>query len=109
MNSTRRGYFKLTDRGIDALKQNPQKIDVPFLFQYQEFKDFRALRHGKEDEDIAEKKIIETTPDEALETAYKRLRDELAIEILHQIKTSSPNQFEKLVVELLVNMGYGGE
>ncbi len=52
--------------------------------------------------------ISEATPEETLETAYQRLRDDLSIELLQQIKNSSPSQFEKLVVELLVKMGYGG-
>jgi restriction system protein len=108
LDSTRRGYFKITDRGLDVLKQNPKKIDVQFLEQFQEFKDFRLLRHKKEDEVIGTKEISEATPEEALETSYQRLRDDLSIELLQQIKNSSPAQFEKLVVELLVKMGYGG-
>ncbi|MCL4536197.1 MAG: restriction endonuclease [Nitrospirae bacterium] len=108
LDSTRRGYFKITDRGLDVLKQNPQKIDVQFLEQFQEFRDFRLLRHKKEDEEIETKEISEATPEETLETAYQRLRDDLSIELLQQIKNSSPSQFEKLVVELLVKMGYGG-
>lgn len=106
--STRRGYFKITDKGIDVLNRKPEKINVQFLEQFQEFRDFRALRHKKEDEEKEDQEIIETTPEEALETAYQRLRDDLAIELLQQIKSSSPSQFEKLVVELLVKMGYGG-
>ncbi|MBI4843301.1 MAG: restriction endonuclease [Nitrospirae bacterium] len=108
VDSTRRGYFKITDKGIAVLNQKPEKIDVKFLDQFQQFKDFRALRHKKEDEDIETEEIVESTPEEALETAYQRLRDDLAIELLQQVKTSSPSLFEKLVVELLVKMGYGG-
>ncbi len=106
--STRRGYFKITDRGIDVLNKKTVKINVQFLEQFKEFRDFRALRHNKEDKEKEYPEIIETTPEEALETAYQRLRDDLAIELLQQIKSSSPSQFEKLVVELLVKMGYGG-
>ncbi|HBR21479.1 MAG TPA: restriction endonuclease [Nitrospiraceae bacterium] len=108
VDSTRRGYFKITDRGVAVLNKKPEKIDVQFLEQFQEFKDFRALRHKKEDEDIETEEIAKSTPEEALETAYQRLRDDLAADLLQQIKTSSPSLFEKLVVELLVKMGYGG-
>lgn len=108
LDSTRRGYFKITDRGVAVLNKKPEKINVQFLEQFQEFKDFRALRHKKEDEEIETEEIAESTPEEALESAYQRLRDDLAIELLQQIKTSSPSLFEKLVVELLVKMGYGG-
>ena len=48
------------------------------------------------------------TPEEILENAYQGLTDNLAIDLLQQIKTSSPSFFEKIVVELLVKMGYGG-
>ncbi|MBI5676578.1 MAG: restriction endonuclease [Nitrospirae bacterium] len=106
--STRRGYFKIADKGSTVLNQKPEKINVQFLEQFQEFKDFRALRHKKEDDEIETEEIAKSTPEEALETAYQRLRDDLAIELLLQIKTSSPSLFEKLVVELLVKMGYGG-
>lgn len=108
VDSTRRGCFKITDKGTAVLIQKPEKIDVQFLEQFQEFRDFRALRHKKDEAEIEPKEVTESTPEEALETAYQRLRDDLAIELLQQIKTSSPSLFEKLVVELLVKMGYGG-
>lgn len=66
------------------------------------------MRHKKESEAIETEEITTYTPEEALESAYQRLRDDLAIELLQQIKSSSPSLFEKLVVELLVKMGYGG-
>ncbi|WAS06106.1 restriction endonuclease [Gloeomargaritales cyanobacterium VI4D9] len=52
--------------------------------------------------------VSTTTPSEALEFAYKNLRDELADELLVKLKAISPAFFERVVVELLVKMGYGG-
>lgn len=109
LDTTRRGYFRITDRGSSVLDKNIDKIDVSFLEQFPEFRDFRAIRHkegngGKE----PPPEPINITPEEALETAYQRLKDDLAIELLQQVKACSPSQFEKLVVELLVKMGYGG-
>ena len=108
LESTRRGYFKITGRGVTVLKQNPDRIDVKFLEQFEEFRQFRALRHTKTEEEEVEVEIHERTPEEALESAYKQLRDNLANELLQQIKSCSPALFEKIVVELLVKMGYGG-
>ena len=108
LDSARRGYFRITDRGIDVLRRKPYTIDTQFLDQFKEFKEFRALRHTKEQEEKESELIFETTPEEALEKAYQRLRDDLAGELLQQIKTISPSLFEKIVVELLVKMGYGG-
>jgi len=108
LESTRRGYFKITDRGLKVLKKNPDRIDVKFLEQFEEFRQFRALRHTKSEEQEIEEETHKRTPEEALESAYKQLRDNLANELLQQIKSCSPGLFEKIVVELLVKMGYGG-
>jgi restriction system protein len=108
LESTRRGYFKITDSGVKVVKQNPDRIDVKFLDQFEEFRQFRALRHTKIEEEEIEVEAHERTPEEALESSYKQLRDNLANELLQQIKSCSPGLFEKIVVELLVKMGYGG-
>lgn len=47
-------------------------------------------------------------PEEQIDEAYQRLRTELADELLRQIMDCSPAFFERLVVDLLVKMGYGG-
>ena len=109
LDSTRRGYFRITDRGVSVLTKNPPKINIHFLEQFEEFRHFRAVRHKKEEKEQGqEAEIQETTPEEALETAYQSLRDDLGSDLLQQIKSSSPSLFEKIVVELLVKMGYGG-
>jgi len=116
LKSTRRGYMCITDRGLDVLKQNPQKIDVQFLFQFKEFREFKTFRRevirlaklkpSKEYIEYAEEK--EETPEEVLESAYQNLRTNLANDLLQQIKASPPSLFENIVIDLLVKMGYGG-
>lgn len=69
-DTTRRGYFKITERGLDILRRNPPKIDRPFLDQFKEFREFRALRHTKEEEEKESGLTLEATPEEALERAY---------------------------------------
>jgi restriction system protein len=108
LESTRRGYFKITDRGLKVLKQNPDRIDVKFLEQFEEFRQFRALRHTRTDKEEMEVETHERTPEEALESSYKQLRDNLGNDLLQQIKLCSSSLFEKIVVELLLKMGYGG-
>lgn len=107
LESTRRGFFRITDRGLQVLKENPVKIDVKFLEQFEEFKEFRAIRRGKPIESDREEEP-EATPEEALANACQNLKDELASELLQQLKASSPRQFENSVIDLLVAMGYGG-
>lgn len=106
IESTRRGFFRITDRGLQALQQNPAKIDVGFLNQFEEFREFRAIRSEKRPESDEEE--AETTPEEALANAYQDLKNNLAGELLQQLKATSPRQFENIVIDLLVAMGYGG-
>jgi restriction system protein len=103
---TRRGFFRITDRGLQVLKQRPAKIDVKFLDQFEEFREFRTVSREKPTESGDEEP--ETTPEEALANAYQHLKNNLASELLQQLKTSSPTQFENIVIDLLVSMGYGG-
>ena len=108
--ATRRGHFQIAPRGLKVLDHSPSRIDVKFLEQFDEFRQFRALRHTRSGNRKSGSNEIdqEATPEEALESAYGRLRESLAADLLQQVKTASPSLFEKLVVELLVKMGYGG-
>ncbi len=106
MESTRRGFFKITKLGLDALKQNPPEINVKFLEQYPEFIEFKQIRKEKVSSEIEE--IDKQSPEDLVVAGYQKIRQELADELLAQIKSCSPEFFEKLVVELLVKMGYGG-
>ncbi|HLO87394.1 MAG TPA: restriction endonuclease [Nostocaceae cyanobacterium] len=108
LETPKRGCFKITDRGIEVLKQSPQEINVKFLKQFPEFIQFTTT---KKDHDISEDEIMEiseTTPQESIEFGYQKIRKELEIELLNRVKTCSPDFFERLVIDLLVKMGYGG-
>lgn len=102
LESTKRGYVKITDRGLDVLQKNLKEIKVKFLKQYPEFKDFHTTQKKEKQE------VSSSTPAELLETTYQSIRDETAEELLDKVKSLSPSFFEKLVVELIVAMGYGG-
>ncbi|MBN1816008.1 MAG: restriction endonuclease [Sedimentisphaerales bacterium] len=103
----RRGYFKITDRGHKILQNKPEKIDYNFLEQFSEFREFKSAKN-KSNETIKEEGISEKNPEESLELAYEDLNQELAQELLETVKNSSPLFFEKLVIDLLIRMGYGG-
>jgi len=107
LEATRRGYFCITKRGQEILKQNISKIDNSFLGQYKEFRDFKARIRPKTETNIEVTTQGETT-EEILGNAYQIYRVELADELLQQIKNNSPRLFENIVVDLLVKMGYGG-
>jgi restriction system protein len=108
IESPRRGVHKITKRGQAVLNERPGRIDVAFLSQFQEFKEFRALRHAKQEEDEPELELNNKTPEESLEEVYQKLRGDLAADLLQRLKSCSPTFFERLVVEVIVKMGYGG-
>ncbi len=107
LESPKRAVNKITKRGVDVLKQKPSRIDVSFLGQFAEFKDFRARKHAKTEEAREEPYNIKT-PEETLEFAYDKIREGVAAELLQRLKSCSPGFFERLVVEVIVKMGYGG-
>jgi restriction system protein len=110
LKNIRRGVFQITPQGIEALQKKPNIINLKFLRQYPEYLKNRKNHQNSQKEegslncDSQESK----TPSERLEEAYMILRENLAIELLSQLKDSSPAFFEKVVVEVLVKMGYGG-
>jgi restriction system protein len=103
----RRGYFNISDRGIKVINDNPKRIDRNYLKQFPEYLEFRATRRNN---DAADDEIVldDLDPDEVLENAYQNLRNELADELIKYVNKGDSSFFEKLVVELLVKMGYGG-
>lgn len=105
-----RGKVKITERGLSVLRQNPSKIDTKFLEQFPEFLDFKGFRANKQskNDDNIDESENELTPQEILENSYQDLRNKLAHELLVQVMNSSPEFFERLVIDLLVAMGYGG-
>lgn len=109
LEAPKRGVFRITERGRQVLKDAPPAINVAYLNRFEEFRAFRTLRHEK-DKPVKPPTNgdSDATPEEALEAAYQALRDELADELLLQLKASPPSQFEQTVIDLLVAMGYGG-
>ncbi len=107
LESPKRGWFRITERGSSVLDQNHPKIDTGFLGQFEEFREFRS-RARLPLTDRTRRKVPEDTPKETLERAYVTLREELATELLQTVTESPSWFFEQLVVDLLVRMGYGG-
>jgi restriction system protein len=104
----RRGYFQVTERGKAILKENPDRIDMQYLRRFPEYMDFRQTTKETDQPELSEEVLEDLTPEEALENAYQRIRKDLSEELLEYVLGSSAGFFEKLVVELLIKMGYGG-
>lgn len=105
---TQRGSYKITGRGQEVLHQNPARIDMKFLEQFPEYLEFRERDKDEKSPKKHDAEKQERTPEEVLEDAHIQIRSNLAEELLENVLNASPRFFENLVVELLVNMGYGG-
>jgi restriction system protein len=115
--SPRRGHYRISDRGTQLLASPPERIDIAFLQQYPEFQEFRT-RGGATIDPALTKMLTEgipmseddgaLTPDEQVRVGAGRFKGILAAQLLERLKQASPGFFERVVVDLLVAMGYGG-
>jgi restriction system protein len=117
LEDTRRSHFKITGRGLSVLGEKPLKINMKYLERYPEYVAFRnRVRDKTKSATVGTTRAKESTakadslqtPKEAMELNYQRSKEALAQELLSTIRQQSPAFFERLVVELLVRMGYGG-
>lgn len=110
LDSPKRATFVITDTGLATLAKNPDKIDAKYLRQFPSFLEFQNASRNETDyeEEVSTQEPNEQTPEENLDKAYQRIRKSLAAELLNKVVDLSPTFFERLVVELLVKMGYGG-
>ena len=108
----RKGIHRITQRGRDVLAKKPDRIDNKYLLRFPEFAKFKARPKKGSKAGIPqpeqESHPALTTPEENIQEAYDQLRGALADELMELILKSSPDFFERLVVRLLVQMGYGG-
>ncbi|MBN2834550.1 MAG: restriction endonuclease [Candidatus Delongbacteria bacterium] len=106
----KRAYINITERGKSILEEKPEKIDAKYLKRFEEFNEFQNLTN-QDNSTPENNEIIEytvKTPEEVIESAHQSMKKTLADELLDKIRNIEPAFFERLVVELLVKMGYGG-
>jgi restriction system protein len=112
LESTRRGHFRITECGQTVIASHPARIDNEFLNQFAEFRQFKE----KSVEDAAPgvqpsgpALVSRTeTPDEIMRAAHKQVETSLAQDLLDRVRAAPPVFFERLIVNLLLSMGYGG-
>jgi restriction system protein len=110
LQAPRRGVLQITAEGKKLLGTKPGRIDNTLLNQYESFRAFRA-RGRQPNEDIsapASESISDQTPEDAMAGAYQRVRKNLEADLLEQVRAATPAFFERLVVDLIIAMGYGG-
>ena len=100
------GTYCLTQRGKDFLKKHPKSITIDDLMEIPEYAAYNVSHKPfSGNASVVEEEVL--TPDAQLEQVYKNYQKNTAAEILDKVMTLSPNMFERLVVDLLVSMGYG--
>lgn len=113
--SPKRAVSLITPRGLKVLKDCNERVDLRVLNEFEDYREFRSRRRASEG-----KETLETggtvgtelpdsrTPEELLESSYLQVRSNIESELLSQIMASPPDFLERVVVDLVVRMGYGG-
>ena len=114
VNRVSRGVYEASDRGKGALAQAPERIDIPFLRQYPEF---RSLRPDDRYADAAAPAAmapnastageLDATPEERIAGTVAFIEADLRQRLLQRVLDAEPSFFEQVVVDLLLAMGYG--
>lgn len=114
----KRSTYRITDRGHQVLKNNPQHVDMKVLEQFPEFVDFRSASKTTDSQTPTTGSTVsvpakpdtpvDETPEELIESAYRDLRTALSADVLDRVTERSPDFFEQLVLDVLRAMGYGG-
>jgi restriction system protein len=108
LQSEKRGYVQITPLGQKVLATSPERINNAFLRQFESFNQFTGYTPNGKEKAVEPVEETDQTPEEQLEKAWTKLNTILAKDLLEKVKTMDPAKFEKLVIDLLLAMGYGG-
>lgn len=111
IESAGKGKYQITDRGVEAVFDKNARIDNDYLARFKNFQSFikpleeKEARYGN----TVLPSDVESTPLEIINEAYEKITSQLAEELMSNIMEQNPAFFERLVMDLLEKMGYGGE
>jgi Restriction endonuclease len=110
LHSPKRNLHIVTDRGRQLLAANPERIDNKVLEQFEGFNEWRGASSSGAQPPIEPAPAVDEsqTPDEAIASAHAILNSALRDELLGLLQEVTPQQFERLILDLLGAMGYGG-
>jgi len=108
IKKTGRSKFVITDKGISVLKDPAvENIDRNYLLKFPEFAEFANQEKVEQTEELPSEQTGQA-PEETLQNAFKTIQNTLASDLLDTLKECSPAYFEKIVIDVLLKMGYGG-
>jgi restriction system protein len=116
LNRSRHGFYRITERGLSVLNKNPPSIDMSFLSSFQEYIDWKNSFKRTESSEVNSYKSQNTeiesllSPEEQIGKAYQTITEDLKNQLLEYLVSDlvSPSLFERIIVDLLIAMGYGG-
>jgi restriction endonuclease Mrr len=102
------GVSVITEAGKNLLKQHDGPVNMNVLMQFPSYQEFRSLKTTSSSTTSQLVDPEKLTPEEHIEYGFEQHRRLLASDLIEKVKVSPSDFFERLVVELLVAMGYGG-
>ena len=109
LERTRRGVYRLMPEGSSLLSESPSRIDLKLLQQYPPYAEWKRQSPSSDKEVVDEQSSeMKETPDELFDRAAQQLCSELEAEVLDRLRKATPAFFERAIVKLLIEMGYGG-
>ena len=109
LDSPRRAVSVITERGRHVLQEYPERVDLRVLGTFEDYREFRNRKKTRDDASEGDDDAPESqTPEESLENAYLKVRQQIESELLSLIMDNPPDFLERVVVDLVVRMGYGG-
>jgi len=112
VDAIKRGYIKITSDGLKVVNENPERITIKYLKQFDKFQEFEKINKKESDNNESKEEVVTDeiihTPEDNIEKAYTNLKSILIQELLEKVKEQTPEFFETLVIDLLLKMGYGG-
>ncbi len=112
IDSPNKGVYTISQEGKDLLSSGETKITQRFLIEhYPSFASFAKAKKktGKSDCPLGDSHVEPLDPMSQMEDAFAQINNKLIDDLLQYIREQDPKFFEKLVVDLLVAMGYGGD
>lgn len=107
LSSPKRAHFCLSDEGMKAFQKGVNCVTLEYLSQFDSFNEFQGKKNYSLNPSKSSTKNELNSPQEQIESALKQLNDDLAEDLMSEIIKISPYEFERLVVKLLIAMGYG--
>ena len=109
VQSPRRGVFEATTRGRELLASGIQGIDATVLRTFGEFREWTE-RSGTAESTVETPAddAVARTPEETIPQAIRLAESRLSDKLLQRLVLGTPAFFERVIVDVLVGMGYGG-